>query len=354
MSVSKELDLRRRVGEFMERNSTLEDKDIVRHFELEGKHRKTIYRIISRLRSGVSVERQPGSGQWHAVDQKTKDKIIAFSVNKVGVSYRAIGRKFSKSDVPITGQTVKKVLINAGVNRRKRKKCPKTNENQLERQKKCLEKLRRGVLKASSSVEIIMDDESYYTIDGSDTNFNDFFYSSEELEVPEEVRFRPVAKFPKKVMVWIAMSSKGFSEPYIVPSGNAVNAKTYIDNCLTRLKDFIDKYHSDENYVFWPDLASSHYARITTQVMDSVGIKYVRKDENPPNVPQLRPIETFWAYLQRKLYENGWQAENIKQLSRRIRFIIRKTPEDLCQRLMRKIKTNVRKAADGGALKILN
>jgi hypothetical protein len=68
MSSSKELELRVRVGNFIEKNPFMETKDIVRHFALEGYHRKTIYRIIHRLESGQGIERKPGSGQYQSID----------------------------------------------------------------------------------------------------------------------------------------------------------------------------------------------------------------------------------------------------------------------------------------------
>ena len=45
------------------------------------------------------------------------------------------------------------------------------------KKKKCISKLRRTLLKPSENVEVIMDDESYFTVDGSDTKFNNFYYT---------------------------------------------------------------------------------------------------------------------------------------------------------------------------------
>jgi hypothetical protein len=70
-----------------------------------------------------------------------------------------------------------------------------------------------------------------------------------------------------------------------------------------RLLPFINEHHSDSNYVFWPDLASSHYAKKSIEWFESNGISYVQKGDNPPNLPQGRPIETFWAILSNKVYE---------------------------------------------------
>ena len=59
----------------------------------------------------------------------------------------------------------------------------------------------------------------------------------------------------------IAFSTKGISQQYIAPSGQAVNEDVYISKCLVRLEKFIEKHHKNDNIVFWPDLASSHYSR---------------------------------------------------------------------------------------------
>ncbi|CAH1114525.1 unnamed protein product [Psylliodes chrysocephalus] len=43
-----------------------------------------------------------------------------------------------------------------------------------------------------------------------------------------------------------------------------------------------------------------------------------QKKTTLPNLPQARPIEDFWTLLSRRLYDEKWQAQNEKQLRRRI------------------------------------
>ena len=100
-------------------------------------------------------------------------------------------------------------------------------------------------------------------------------------------------------------------------------------------------------------MASSHYSLATQNVMNSVGINYVPKVINPPNVPQVRPIETFWAHLKRRVYENGWTTDNTKDLTKRIRKLIKSSDENVAQNLMACLKTKVRKAADRGPLSVI-
>jgi hypothetical protein len=48
-------------------------------------------------------------------------------------------------------------------------------------------------------------------------------------------------------------------------------------------------------------------------------IEYVPKEENPPNDPQLRPIEKFCANLKRKVYSNNYCPKDVKCLMAKIR-----------------------------------
>ncbi len=82
------------------------------------------------------------------------------------------------------------------------------------------------------------------------------------------------------------------------------------------------KKHS--NYIFWPDLASSHYANSVLNYLRKQKINFVEKTENPANVPEARPIEDFWADLKREVYKKNWSAQNITKLKRRICYCLKK------------------------------
>ena len=32
----------------------------------------------------------------------------------------------------------------------------------------------------------------------------------------------------------------------------------------------------------------------------------LKRDDNPPNVPQLRPKEDFWGVMKQEVYRGGW------------------------------------------------
>ena len=86
----------------------------------------------------------------------------------------------------------------------------------------------------------------------------------------------------------------------------AINPEVYLNECIIkRLVPFINKYHSNGNYVFWADLALSHYAYSVTDWLEEQNIPFVPKDMNPANLPEARPIEDFWAILNREVYMDG-------------------------------------------------
>ena len=110
-----------------------------------------------------------------------------------------------------------------------------------------------------------------------------------------------MAKFEEKLLVYIVISPRGVSEPFIQPSGNAFNQFMYRDNCLASLLlPFIKKYHSDGNYIFWADLASSHCAEHAIDFLCENLVHHIDKKDNTANLPEARPIEDFSAQVKKQ------------------------------------------------------
>ncbi|CAF1363735.1 unnamed protein product [Rotaria magnacalcarata] len=141
-------------------------------------------------------------------------------------------------------------------------------------------------------------------------------------------------------MIWMAMSSKGVSDVYIHRSKQAVLQTTYLKECINKtLLPFIEKYHHNGNYLFWPDLASAHYSNLVKERLHEKNVPFVARQDNPPNVPQARLIEIVWALLERKVYENNWEAKNLDALARRIK----QKAKELDQKMLQAMVEGVRK-----------
>ena len=95
-------------------------------------------------------------------------------------------------------------------------------------------------------------------------------------------------------MLWGAVSKKVENRVYLVEKGETTNKERYQSNVNSHVLPFIDAQCGCRDYcTFWPDLASSHYATGVQTWLPSENIDFVKRENNPPNCPQLGPIENF-------------------------------------------------------------
>ena len=156
-------------------------------------------------------------------------------------------------------------------------------------------------------------------------------------------------------MVWLAVSPRGISNPYFLPvSHGSVDGNTYLTILKKALLPFITTAYPDGDFVFWRDLASCHYAKSVREFLVERGIRSVEKEDNPPNCPQLRPIENFWAIWKSRVYADGWEAKNVKQLKMRMKRKLKEIDVETVQRMMEGVQRKLRKAKDTGVRSVLS
>ena len=83
--------------------------------------------------------------------------------------------------------------------------------------------------------------------------------------------YKSVQKYEPKLLVWLAISPKGITEPFIAKSGLAFNQERYLKIIQRYLEPFIilKKKYPNDGYEFWPDLASSQYALSVQEYLKS-------------------------------------------------------------------------------------
>ena len=79
-----------------------------------------------------------------------------------------------------------------------------------------------------------------------------------------------------------------------------------------------------DKYIFWPDLAKSHYAHKISAWLNEKRIPFLPKVVYPPNVFKARPIEDCWSILADRVYSGGWMATNEEQLVDRTKSKLKK------------------------------
>lgn len=329
--VEKNNSLKERVYKFYKKNIGKGKSFIAKHFIDEGESKSTVYYLIKCAEQGKDVGRKKGSGRPSKIATTNNiKKLKKLFNNKSGVSQRIAARKLKCSPSYVNKLLKQRTNIRCW----KKKTVPKRTQKQIiSARPKC-----RKMLENYRNSHFILDDESYFTLSNSTLSGNNTYYSDDVNNAPNNIKFKFKKKFEPKLMVWIAISPKGVSKPYFKPSKLAINQEVYLNECIKkRLIPFISKYHADSQYVFWPDKASSHYAKTVTDYLDANNIQYIPKDLNPANLPESRPIEDFWAKLKRKVYKQDWCAENVTQLKQRIRYCLQNIDKEFVQCLAGKV-----------------
>ena len=310
--------------------------------------KSSLYELMKKLDLRGTLDRKSGSGRPQKLNESDKKKLKKIVNHKTGKSQRKIATKFK-----VSHPTISRNLKKMNVFYRKRKRAPKQTPEQKERQSERLIKFVENILDGR---DLVIDDESYFTLSGAGMPGNSGFYTNDLDTTPPEIKFNRVAKFePDKVMIWVAFSKRGISPIYFAPKRTSMDQELYRKECLTkRLFPFIDQnYDSRQDVIFWPDLASCHYATKTQQFLNENGIFFVPKDHNPPNCPQIRPIENFFGILKQRVYAGNWSAKNRDQLIQRIRKCVREMDMDVIIKMYENLEKKIRKASVDGLESLL-
>lgn len=349
MEAIKQEQRRSLVRDFLLLNPDSSCVDVVKHFVKQGMNRRTVYRYVKRLKEdGDTKSRYSPGHKPHVLTTKIKKKLFKLFDGKVGATVANASRKLR-----IGEKVIKRWLKELGIKRKSRKVIPCSTEKQKKKQQVILHKIARQEFRASNDdTQVIMDDETYFPLSGNNFDGNNYYYDSGLQTLSEDIKYRGKMKFEPKILLWMAISSKGHSTPiFRYQNEGAINGQVYRDQCIIKgLIPFIKKYHSESNYLFWPDLASSHYAKPVLELLRNKNVNFLDKTRNPPNMPQIRPIETFWSHLKSKVYAEGYKAKNLKELEKRIRKMIRTFEAEHFERLMSTVGKKVRNADTRGPL----
>lgn len=131
------------------------------------------------------------------------------------------------------------------IQKKSRKNKPSVSEAQEITQNSRLRSLVKNTFCATNDIVCIMDDKSYFTLDGNEWQVQNFYEGRQPIR--DKVKCVEHRKFPKKVLVsWM-------SDPVFYESGLAVNSERYIKYCLPKEMDFIARSNQKLNVIFWLD-----------------------------------------------------------------------------------------------------
>uniref|UniRef100_A0A915KQX1 Uncharacterized protein n=1 Tax=Romanomermis culicivorax TaxID=13658 RepID=A0A915KQX1_ROMCU len=124
----------------------------------------------------------------------------------------------------------------------------------------------------------------------------------------------------KRKKYWFGWPSvpRGLAARLFVNWVTQLTGQWYLDQCIHhQLIPYIRQNHQQGDYIFWPNQAEN--------------IEFVKKCDNPANVPEVGVIEDFWAYLKFLVYAKGWETKKLDQLSNRIKAVLKKLDKAFVQ-----------------------
>lgn len=294
----------------------------------------TVSHVINTFKDRKTTKRKNGSGKKRGTSNPEKARMVLNQFKRYpNISIRDVAKK-AKVSVCFVQKTMKR----SGLHVYKVQKAPNRSDKQNSVAKTRARKLYREWL--TKPFCIVMDDETYIKADTKQMPGQEHYVATSKLAVPESVRKKKLSKFAKKFLVWQAICGCGkMSQPFI--TSGTVNGQIYKDECLQkRLLPFLRSH--DGPTLFWPDLASCHYARPVLDWYKDNNVVFVPKDVNPPNTPELRPIEKFWAIMKAKLVKTPKLIKNELELKKVWLKVSKQVGPIIAQNLMKGVKAKVR------------
>lgn len=295
--------------------------------------RKTVGNVLKRFNETLSIARKPGSGRKPGFVDRKLDKQVEVRLEKnPRLSNRKLANKVGCSD-----RTVRRVKTKLGFKTYKVQTVPDRNAKKNLEAKKRARKLRKEYFQKVKCC--LMDDETYVLGNFSQLPGQDFYSARERAGVPEQFRTKQKSKFPRKFLVWQAICSCGDRTPSFVTNGT-INSDIYIQECLKkRLLPFMKKHNVST--FFWPDLASAHYSKKTLEWYRQNNVTLVPKEANPPNCPELRPIEKYWALVKQILKKTNREVKDMTQFKLKWNAATKKVSKETIKTMMERVPEKI-------------
>lgn len=269
--------------------------------------KSTVCLVIKRYKDTLSVDRaQRIYHKSGTRDKELRRKVLRYVKSNPGVSIHDLAKKYDSNF-----STVRNILSREGYKSFCASKHPNRSLKQNLVAKKRARLLYERVLTKFDGC-ILMDDETYVKMDYKQIPGRKFYLATGRGDVPSRYKFVFADKFARKLMIWQGICSCGLKTKVFITS-HTMTSKVYIKECLKkRILPFIRQHKT--NVMFWPDLASCHYSKEVLEWYAANNVNFVAKEINPPNCPEFRPIEKYWAIVKRKLRGCGKEVRNAQQM----------------------------------------
>ena len=294
---------------------------ILKEFPGKDWNRRSVYRLIKKIKETGSTDRKRGSGRPRTAqteeNEEAVEELILSQEDQPGthMSQRKIA-----DNLGISRTSVQRITDNLNLNSYKRIHVSRRDQNVRQKRKTRSRNL-NDRYSAEDVKKIVFTDEKDFTEEIATNRQNDRVYGSKKMEIPPSRLYHESSRFSKKVMVSAGVSWNGKTQIHFIDTKTTkVNSESYMELLEGGLLPDCRDLYPEDDYVFQQDGAPSHNSNATQNYLEDATPSFIRKDEWPPQSPDLNPMDyAIWDSLKEKVYANRRDKFTGDELKEKIR-----------------------------------
>ena len=169
--------------------------------------------------------------------------------------------------------------------------------------------------------KLVFTDAKDFSYEVARNRQNDRVFGTCKKEIPSSRLYHETSRFTKKVMVSAGVSWNGKTDIHFIDTNKTkVNSESYIKLLDDGLLPDCRRLYPENDFIFQQDGAPSHTSNATQTHLEQVVPHFIKKDEWPPQSPDLNPMDyTIWDSLSEKVYKGRTQKFTENELKEKMR-----------------------------------
>jgi inhibitor of nuclear factor kappa-B kinase subunit alpha len=335
------------------REQGLGAKAMQKAYPQKGWKLSTLQAMCRRIdKTGSAVERRAGSGRpksvRSAINIAKVEEMICSQDDQPGTSKST--RQIA-GEMGISATSVRKIAkVDLGLSSFRRMPVQVINDaTKLKRFTRSKLLLRR--LTVRKTKKVFFTDEKLFYVNPPINNQNNRVWSAgRKRDVNPQRLLVERAKFSASVMVSAGVCYGGKGRLHFVAEKAKINAAYYITNLLPKLIEDSENLAPNE-FIFQQDGAPAHTSHLAQDWIDQHSPDFIKKDEWPPNSPDLNPLDFHvWGAMLEKYQAYMPKPKNRAELKTVLQAIWNGLPQEPIDRAILAFRRRLRACvkAQGG------